>query len=244
MTKTRHAVGPRRFAKPASPTRRSTLAGLAACMTTLSAPRVLAQAASCVLTPDSGEGPFYFDPGLVRADVTENTVGAPLEMAIQVVRAGSCMPLAGARLDLWQADALGLYSGYRDQSGVGVPPEPAVDRTFLRGTQFADAEGWVRFRTIYPSWYGGRTPHVHFKILLGGDEVVASQIFFADEVNAEVFEQWDPYREHVGRRTVFNHNDRFLDLDGDQQLDGVFCDVEKYDRSGLAARATVAVEGA
>ena len=55
------------------------------------------------------------------------------------------------------------------QEGVGgIPVAPAIGATFLRGTQFADAEGWVRFKTVYPSWYGGRTPHLHFKVLLGG----------------------------------------------------------------------------
>lgn len=221
--------------------RRRTLTGMTACATALVAPDLLAQAASCLLTPDSGEGPFYFDPSLVRADVTEGAIGAPLDIAIQVIRAGDCAPLAGARFDLWQADALGLYSGYSEQPGVGVSAQGAVGRTFLRGTQLSDAGGWVRFKTIYPSWYGGRTPHLHFKVLLGGKEVVASQAFFDDEVNAEIFEKWDPYREHVSRRTVFNHNDRFLDTNADQQIDGVFCNVERYDSDGLAASAVVTV---
>ena len=97
--------------------------------------------------------------------------------------------MRGARLDLWQADAVGLYSGYKDQPAVGgISTEPAVGATFLRGTQFADADGWVRFKTIFPSWYGGRTPHLHFKVFLGGKEVVASQIFFPDEVTDEVID--------------------------------------------------------
>ena len=228
--------------RPIVLTRRLALAGMTGCVATLAGRDVVAQAARCVITADSGEGPFYFDADQVRADVTEDTVGAPLDIAIQVLRADDCGPFAGARLDLWQADAVGLYSGYRDQSGVGgISIEPAVDRTFLRGTQFADAEGWVRFKPVYPSWYGGRTPHIHFKVLRDVDELTASQIFFPDEVNAEVFTQWDPYREHVGKRKVFNHTDRFLDLNADGQIDGVYCDVESYGRSGLTAKAIVAV---
>lgn len=225
-------------------TRRRALAGLTGCVAVFAGRDALAQAASCVITADSGEGPFYFDPKLVRTDVTEGAVGAPLEIAIQVLHAEDCAPFSGARLDLWQADALGLYSGYRNQSGVGgVSVASAVERTFLRGTQFADADGWVRFKTVYPSWYGGRTPHIHFKVLRDSDELTASQIFFPDEVNAEVFSQWDPYREHVGKRRVFNDEDRFLDTNSDGQIDGVFCDVESFDRSGLTARATVTVRG-
>jgi protocatechuate 3,4-dioxygenase beta subunit len=226
--------------------RRRALAGLSACAATLALPDAFAQSAACTLTADSGEGPFYFDPKLVRSDVTSGRVGAPLDIAIQITRARDCAPLAGARLDLWQADALGLYSGYRDQPAVGgVATAPSAGATFLRGTQFADADGWVRFKTIHPSWYGGRTPHVHFKVLLDERETVASQIFFDDAINAEVFEHWDPYREHVAKRKVFNDNDRFLDLNADGRIDGVFCKIERYDRaSGLAATAVVTVEDA
>lgn len=189
-------------------TRRRTMLALSACATSaLATTDALAQAASCVLTPASGEGPFYFDPKLLRSDITDGMLGAPLEIAIQVTRAADCAVLANARLDLWQADGLGLYSGYENQRGVGAGTPLPVDRTYLRGTQITDADGWVRFTTIYPSWYGGRTPHLHFKILLGGNEVVASQIFFPDDVSAEVFGTWEPYRRYAGLRTVFNHND-------------------------------------
>jgi protocatechuate 3,4-dioxygenase beta subunit len=223
-------------------TRRAAIAGITGCIAALQSRGVLAQAAACALTPDSGEGPFYFDANRVRVDVTENAVGAPLDMAIRILRADACAPFAGARVDLWQADALGLYSGYREQSGVGgVSTRSAADRTFLRGTQFADADGWVRFKTVYPSWYGGRTPHIHVKVLLAADELTATQIFFPDEVNAEVFSQWDPYREHVRKRRVFNDDDRFLDTNADGLIDGVFSEVERYDSSGLTANAQITV---
>jgi hypothetical protein len=40
---------------------------------------------------------------------------------------------------------------------------------------------------------------------------------------------------------VFNDTDRFLDLNTDGKLDGVFCDVASNGRSGLTARAVVTV---
>jgi protocatechuate 3,4-dioxygenase beta subunit len=163
---------------------------------------------SCVLTPEAGEGPFYLDPKLLRSDITSGQAGAPLGLSLQVVRAGDCATLSGARVDVWHADALGLYSGYAKQSGVGgISTEPAVGKQYLRGTQVTDAKGNVQFRTIFPSWYGGRTPHVHFKVFLMNKEVVASQIFFPDEINKEVFSQWEPYRRHASKRTAFNDND-------------------------------------
>ena len=163
---------------------------------------------SCVLTPEAGEGPFYLDPKLIRGDITSGQSGAPLQLAMQVVRAGDCATLSNARVDVWHADAIGLYSGYEKQSGVGgISVAPAVGKQYLRGTQFTDAQGNVQFRTIFPSWYGGRTPHVHFKVFLGGKEVVASQVFFPDEITKEVFNEWQPYKDHVSKRRTFNDND-------------------------------------
>jgi protocatechuate 3,4-dioxygenase beta subunit len=111
--------------------------------------------------------------------------------------------------------------------------------TFLRGTQFTDAAGNVSFDTIYPSWYGGRTPHIHFKVFLSEREVIAGQIFFPDEINDEVFSTWDPYRQHVDRRTVFNDNDMFL-VDG--TLQGAIADTWRSS-DGYSAVATIAVAG-
>jgi protocatechuate 3,4-dioxygenase beta subunit len=188
---------------------------------------------SCVLTPEAGEGPFYLDPKLQRSDISSGQPGAPLQLALQVVRLGDCATLANARVDVWQADALGLYSGYEKQSGVGgVSTTAAAGQQYLRGTQFTDAGGNVQFRTIFPSWYGGRTPHVHFKVFLGGNEVVASQIFFPDEISKEVFAEWQPYREHVSKRTTFNDNDPIKP--------GVHSDVTRQSGS-YAAKAVLVV---
>jgi hypothetical protein len=153
---------------------------------------------SCVLTPEAGEGPFYLDPKLIRADITSGQTGAPLQLALQVVRAGDCATLTNARVDVWHADALGLYSGYDKQSGVGgISTKPAVGQQYLRGTQFTDQAGNVRFRTIFPSWYGGRTPHVHFKVFLGGNEVVASQIIQTPKLIAILYES------NYGQRLIY-----------------------------------------
>lgn len=200
-------------------------------------PRAAAQPpGTCVLTPDSGEGPFYFDPELVRSDIRDGSGGATLDLAIRIIRAGDCATLSNARVDLWHADGLGLYSGYEQQAGVGAAAESVEGKTFLRGTQATDADGRVRFRTIYPSWYRGRTPHVHFKVFLDNDEVVASQVFFPEDVNRKVFEAHAPYREHVARRDTFNESDSFLQ----GAPGGVFCTVNES-ADGYLGELTVAV---
>ena len=215
--------------------RRRAMIGLSAVIAAaMGAERASAQAPrSCVLTPEAGEGPFYLDPKLIRSDITSGRPGAPLQLAMQVVRAGDCATLANARVDVWHADALGLYSGYAEQSGVGgVSPKAAVGMQYLRGTQFTDAGGNVQFRTIFPSWYGGRTPHVHFKVFLGGKEVVASQIFFPDEISKEVFAGWQPYREHASKRRTFNDNDPIRQ--------GIHAEVARL-RASYSAKATLVV---
>jgi protocatechuate 3,4-dioxygenase beta subunit len=217
--------------------RRRSLIGLTAASASLAGSGALAQAARCVLTEDAGEGPFYFDPELMRANIRDASAGLPLDIAIQVTRAVDCATLAAARVDLWHANGLGLYSGYEDQPGVGgISTAPAVGQTFLRGMQMTDRDGWVRFQTIYPSWYGGRTPHLHFKVWLGPEEVVASQIFFPDETSKFVFEGFDPYRAHVAKRTVFNDNDPIRE--------GVYCEVERQGGDGVGASVVVAVADA
>ena len=90
----------------------------------------------------------------------------------------------------------------------------------------------MQFRTIFPSWYGGRTPHVHFKVFLGGNEVVASQVFFPDEITREVFAEWQPYREHAAKRTTFNDNDPIKQ--------GIYSDATRQ-RGSYAARAVLVV---
>jgi protocatechuate 3,4-dioxygenase beta subunit len=215
--------------------RRRALVGLSGLvMAAMSPTRAWAQTPGrCVLTPEAGEGPFYLDPRLIRADITSNQPGAPLQLALHVVRAGDCATLANARVDVWHADAVGLYSGYENQSGVGgISTKAAVGQQYLRGTQFTDTAGNVQFRTIFPSWYGGRTPHVHFKVFLGGKEVVASQIFFPDAISKEVFSEWQPYREHVAKRRTFNDNDPIRQ--------GVYSDVTRRGKS-YAAKAVLVV---
>jgi protocatechuate 3,4-dioxygenase beta subunit len=228
-------TGPRWVPREINIDRRQALFGLSAlAMAAMGSTRVRAQGQGrCVLTPEAGEGPFYLDPKLVRSDIISGQPGAPLQLALQVVRAGDCATLSNARVDVWHADALGLYSGYEQQSGVGgVSTKEAAGQQYLRGTQFTDAAGNVQFRTIFPSWYGGRTPHVHFKVFLGGNEVVASQIFFPDEINKEVFSQWEPYRDHASKRKVFN--------DTDSIKQGVYSDVTRQSKS-FSAKAVLVV---
>src|SRR5437588_4238862 len=120
--------------------------------------------ASCVLTPELTVGPYFVDERLNRSDLTTNTTdtnvtnGAPLALSIYIMEYGSsaCTPLAGAQVDVWHADAAGIYS---DES-----VENTVGQSFLRGYQLTDSNGLAAFKTIFPGWYSGRTVHMHVMI--------------------------------------------------------------------------------
>jgi protocatechuate 3,4-dioxygenase beta subunit len=199
------------------------------------------QKTSCVLTPQTGEGPFYFDPKLVRADITEGTAGVPLTLDVRVVTAGDCSPIHKARVDIWHADARGVYSGYSGQWGNGASPDrSAPGKTFLRGTQFANEAGHTVFQTIYPSWYRARTPHIHFKVFLEPREVAVSQIYFPDDISDQVFAHSKAYAARRRNRDTYNDNDMFM---RGGRLGGAHCDVEK-DGAGYRAVVVIGIEKA
>jgi protocatechuate 3,4-dioxygenase beta subunit len=157
----------------------------------------------CVLTPEVTGGPYYFDPGLERADITEGTqAGVATKVRLQIVDA-TCKPIEGARVDIWHCNAIGLYSGYPNQPG-GVDTS---GETFLRGTQFASASGIVEFETIYPGWYPGRTTHIHFKVFLDQQTVLTGQIFFPDALSQFIYQNVAPYTDHGHDRRVMNGSD-------------------------------------
>lgn len=152
---------------------------------------------SCPLTPRQTEGPFYFDPRLVRSDIREGRPGVLLRLRLQVVGAADCAPAERARVDIWHCDAAGAYSGYDSERTAG--------ETWLRGTQLADADGVVAFETLYPGWYAGRAVHIHVKARTADGREIASQIYFPDDVSDRVHGE-GAYAGHKGRR-VRNDSD-------------------------------------
>jgi protocatechuate 3,4-dioxygenase beta subunit len=117
-------------------------------------------AASCLLQREVTEGPYYLDLDLVRRHLRGDREGTPLTLRFQVVDVASCRPVKRAAVEIWHADADGKYSGVAGVAG-----------NWLRGVQRTGAGGRVRFETIFPGWYRGRTPHIHMKVFAGGDEV-------------------------------------------------------------------------
>ena len=173
---------------------------------------------ACIVRPQQTEGPYFVDEKLKRGDIRSGKAGVPLHLALRVSRleGGSCMPLTGAIVDLWQCDALGVYSDFLDINGLF----DTRGEKFLRGYQVTDANGAVEFLTIYPGWYPGRTVHIHFKIRTDstaqrGHEFT-SQLYFDDAVTDQVHAQ-KPYAQK-GQRTLRNEGDRIFQGGGKELM--------------------------
>jgi protocatechuate 3,4-dioxygenase beta subunit len=175
-----------------------------------------------VVKPQLTEGPYFVDEGLQRSDIRADpstgaqSAGLPLRIGFQVSRSssGTCAPLAGAQVDIWHCDALGVYSDVR------VGGFDTVGRKFLRGYQVTDASGLASFTTVYPGWYSGRAVHVHFKIRTSPGAArgyeFTSQLFF-DEALTDLVHAQAPYNQK-GRRNTLNSSDGIYRGGGSQLL--------------------------
>ena len=199
------------MASPTSPSSTPTAATPAATTPIAATPATGGSSnASCVVTPALTEGPYFVDERLNRSDIRTDPAsgvaraGVPVTIAIQlsqIAAAGTCSPLADALVDMWHCDAGGLYSDISGQRTTG--------ERFLRGYQLSDANGAVRFTTIYPGWYMGRAVHIHFKVRTNpagsrGLEFT-SQMFFDESLTDTVHAQ-APYSIR-GRRDTTNSSD-------------------------------------
>mgnify|MGYP000057570250 FL=1 len=172
-------------------------------------PHTNAASKNCIPTQAIEEGPYYLSNTPVRSDVTDGQKGKALTLSFTVVDA-KCKPIKDARVDIWYANAQGIYSGVAskgDDLGAGIN-----SGSFLRGTQMTNAKGIVTFKGIYPGWYPARTIHIHQKIWVGGKEVLTTQTYFTDKQNAEVMAT-APYSAR-GAQKVTNSRDMVLNRGG------------------------------
>lgn len=133
-------------------------------------------------------GPFHVDdapPVEAGADIARDAPGEPLFVDVEVVGLEG-EAVAGASVDVWQADAQGLYDVQRAELG---------EQRRARGVLHTDAAGRTRFRSIVPTAYPvptdgpvgrmlvatGRHPwrpaHLHFLIRAEGYQTLTTHIF-------------------------------------------------------------------
>ena len=153
------------------------------------------------------EGPYRRGEQPLRRDIAEDRQGVPLRLGLQLADAGGA-PLSDGEIEVWHCDALGRYSGYPPPDDAGPPPTDATaprteylpDQAFLRGRQAVDGDGVVEFVTIYPSWYPGRTVHVHL-MAHSAAGTATTQLYFPEEITDRVLAE-APYRDRPGRDTT------------------------------------------
>jgi protocatechuate 3,4-dioxygenase beta subunit len=163
--------------------RRRAVRLLAAAPLALFAPRVaLAQGGRRLApTPQDAEGPFY--PRSFPADADHDLMhvagrsraaqGQPLYLTGRVLTVDGA-PLAGATLELWQCDIHGTYH----HVGDGGTQDPDF-QGYGRAT--AAADGGYAFVAMRPVPYGGRPPHLHFRIERAGARSLTTQLYVKGE---------------------------------------------------------------
>jgi protocatechuate 3,4-dioxygenase beta subunit len=145
-----------------------------------------AAALECVALPWETAGPYPADgsnvkngqvvnaltqDGVIRQDLrtsfgtlTPVADGVQLDIELTLIDADGCTPLADHAIYLWHCDTTGNYSLYDIE-----------DANFLRGVGISDAEGKVRFTTIFPGCYDGRWPHMHFEVFTSAAAAVSGE---------------------------------------------------------------------
>jgi protocatechuate 3,4-dioxygenase beta subunit len=140
--------------------------------------------AASILTPKASEGPFYPKPAmryvdtdndLVKIDDAVTEAGGEIIILKGQILSAQGEPLKGHRIEIWQCDVNGRYhhprDGLKDRRDSGF-------QGF--GHDLTDDEGWYQFRTIKPTTYPGRAPHIHVKVWDGDRELLTTQFYIAD----------------------------------------------------------------
>lgn len=143
------------------------------------------------------DGPFYpprawrerwtdWDADLTRAErsgAPRTALGEHMGLSL-VLQDTQGKPIDKAEVEIWQCDALAAYHHPAVPATAG-----RIDTGFQGfGSTRSDALGELRFRTIKPVPYPGRTPHIHIKLRHASFGELSSQLFLAgDPGNAQDF---------------------------------------------------------
>ncbi|KAH7125289.1 extracellular dioxygenase [Dendryphion nanum] len=199
---------------------------------------------SCILTPETTQGPYWVSGELIREDIDEDQEGVPLTVDIQIIDINTCEPVPQAYLEIWHCNSTGVYSGVSASGNGNTDDTSNIDATFMRGVQKSDENGVVSFNTLVPGHYTGRTNHIHVmshlnatalpnNTLSGGAITHVGQMFF-DQDLVTLVEAEEPYLSNTqelttnAEDTIFSEESDGYDpvveyvLLGDNISEGVF----------------------
>jgi catechol 1,2-dioxygenase len=116
------------------------------------------------------EGPFYKRGAPHRAVLATDKDAGERLVITGTVRSASCDPIAGAEMEIWQADASGAYDN---------------DGFHLRGALATDTHGRWELHTITPGRYLNgdryRPAHIHIKLRAPDHRPLTTQLYFAGD---------------------------------------------------------------
>jgi protocatechuate 3,4-dioxygenase beta subunit len=166
---------------------------------------------TCTVYRSSTEGPCHA-PSLVRRDVSEGYAGVPMRLELLVVDA-QCNPVPNATVEIWMCDTKGVYSGDIDGNNDSFctgGSSTAAAASWGRGVQTAGSDGRVTFDANFPGWYSGRATHIHFKVSVGSQAYVTSQLFFDESLKSDVYSSVSAYVAPSGNGYVLNASDNVV----------------------------------
>lgn len=67
---------------------------------------VKANVSGCALAPESIYGPYWIEGQQERQDIRAGRKGIYTRLALQVIDVNTCMPVNGARVDVWHVSLL------------------------------------------------------------------------------------------------------------------------------------------
>ena len=137
---------------------------------------------SLIRTPWQGEGPFYpdripedTDNDLVKNGDTLVEAGGKILILNGILVNLDSQPVKGLSIEIWQTDKNGVYLH------SGSFARRIMDKNFQGfGRTKTDQNGRFFFRTIVPTQYPGRTPHIHMKLWNEGKNVLTTQLYIHD----------------------------------------------------------------
>lgn len=150
--------------------------------------RPIPASARCGPTPPETEGPFYpmsypLDKDNDLTFVSDRSVTAQGQVIHirGMIQDQACRPVAGARVEIWQACATGKYNHPGDRNRAQLDPHFQY-----WGKAVTNEKGEYGFKTIKPgsypvSWFWTRPPHIHFKVFSRSHQDLTTQMYFAGE---------------------------------------------------------------
>ena len=190
--------------------------------------------ASCAEIASESSGNFAADgsdganvlsnSALFRSDIRsdfggDNTQdGALMTLDISVLDSSdNCTPVSGAAVYVWHCNARGEYSAY-----AALGQDDHRSASFLRGVQVSDANGQLRFTTIYPGRISERATHLYVRVYRDdslNQTLKTTQLAFDEAISDEVYASSVIYERSASTAATTNEQDSaFSDGYADQLL--------------------------